>query len=333
MSYIKSSSSLVSLGLPIYNEETYLKQTLDSILKQDYEDFELIISDNASTDNSPQICQKYANKDSRIRYYQNLTNIGATGNFQKVVELAKGDYFAWVAGHDLWHTQFLSRCIKVLSQDESIVLCHPQAMWIDTNNQQLGIIPGSVETRGLDAISRINVVLWGLGYCYPVYGLIKLSALKQATLGLKIIGPDILLLVELSLFGTFAHIQQPLLYMRRMADFGDWNKYIERIFNKRLSEFSATQLFWEIIESHLGVILKHLQPSQQRDAIIVSIVNCLLTKYQWILTSMMSSNTSNKTPLDEYHHKILQLVYETKNLSNSWEKFILKNPEKHIPSA
>ncbi len=85
----------------------------------------------------------------------------------------------------MWHTQFLSRCVEVMSQDESIVLCNPQAMWIDTDSQPLGIIPGSVETRGLDTISRVNVVLWGLGYCYPVYGLIKLSALRQATLGLK----------------------------------------------------------------------------------------------------------------------------------------------------
>ncbi|MEM1170359.1 MAG: glycosyltransferase [Cyanobacteria bacterium P01_H01_bin.35] len=330
---MKNNNPLASIGLPVYNEETYIRKVLDSILKQDYKNFELIIADNASTDNTPEICQEYANKDSRIRYCPNPTNIGATGNFQKVVELAKGDYFAWVAGHDLWHTQFLSRCIEVMSQDESIVLSHPQAMWIDTDSQPLGIIPGSVDTRGLDTISRINVVLWGLGYCYPVYGLIKLSALKQATLGLKIIGPDILLLAELSLFGTFSHVQQPLLYIRRMADFGDWNRYIEKLFNQRLSELSATQLFWEIIESHLRVILKHLQSSQQRDAIIISIVNCLLTKYQWILTTMMLSSTSNKMPLDEYHQKILQLVDNTKKISNSWEEFVLKNPEENTISV
>lgn len=313
----------VSIGLPIYNEETYLQKTLESILGQDYQNFELIIADNASTDNSPRICQEYANKDNRIRYCPNPTNIGAPGNFQKVVELAKGDYFVWVSGHDFWHPQFLSRCVEMMSQDESIVLCHPQAMWIDTNSQPLGIIPGSVDTRGLDTISRVNVVLWGLGYCYPIYGLMKLSALRQVTLGLKIIGPDILLLTELSLFGTFAHLQQPLLYMRRMADFGDWNRYIEKVFNQRLSELSATQLFWEIIESHLRVILKHLKTSPQRDTIVVSIVNCLLSKYQWILTGIMPSTRMGDNTIDQYQKNILELVNNTQRFSNFLEKSIL----------
>lgn len=322
----------VSIGLPIYNEETYLQRTLESILGQDYQNFELIIADNASTDNSPRICQEYANKDNRIRYCPNPTNIGAPGNFKKVVELAQGDYFVWVSGHDLWHPQFLSRCVAVMSQDESIVLCHPQALWIDTNSKPLEIIPGSVDTRGLDIISRVNVVLWGLGYCYPVYGLIKLSALRQVTLGLKIIGPDILLLTELSLFGTFAHLQQPLLYMRRMADFGDWNRYIEKVFNQRLSELSATQLFWEIIESHLQVILKHLKPSPQRDAIVLSIVNCLLTKYQWILTGIMPAARTGENKLDKYQNTILELVNNTKKFSDYLEKSIL-NPQPNNNSA
>ncbi|CAC5344271.1 MULTISPECIES: glycosyltransferase [Planktothrix] len=323
---------LISIGLPIYNEETYLQKTLESILGQDYQNFELIISDNASSDNTPEICQEYTHKDDRIRYCPNPTNIGASGNFKKVVELAQGDYFVWVSGHDLWHPQFLSHCVEVMSQDESIVLCHPQAMWIDTDSQPLGIIPGSVDTRGLDTISRVNVVLWGLGYCYPVYGLIKLSALRQATLGLKIIGPDVLLLAELSLFGSFAHLQQPLLYIRRMADFGDWNRYIEKVFNQRLSELSANQLFWEIIESHLLVIGKHLQPSPQKDAIVVSIVNCLLTKYQWILTGIMPSTRSGENTLDEYHQHILDLVNNTKTFSNFLENLIL-NPHANSGSV
>ena len=127
----------ISIGLPIYNEETYLQKTLESILGQDYQNFELIISDNASSDNTPEICQEYTHKDDRIRYCPNPTNIGASGNFKKVVELAQGDYFVWVSGHDLWHPQFLSHCVEVMSQDESIVLCHPQAMWIDTDSQPL----------------------------------------------------------------------------------------------------------------------------------------------------------------------------------------------------
>ncbi|BAI89175.1 glycosyltransferase [Arthrospira platensis NCB002] len=322
--------ALVSIGLPVYNEEIFLAQTLNSILEQDYQNFELIIADNASTDNTSVICQEYAKKDSRIRYCPNSTNIGAAGNFEKVVELARGDYFVWVSGHDLWHSQFLSLCVENMSQDDSMVLCHPQAMWINAESQPLGMIPGSVDTRGLDTISRVNVVLWGLGYCYPVYGLIKLSTLKQATLGLKIIGPDVLLLAELSLFGTFSHIQQPLLYIRRMADFGDWNRYIEKVFNQRLSELSATQLFWEIIESHVQVILKHIESSPEKNSITISIVNCLLTKYQWILNTMVSSNSSGTIREDDYHQRILNLFDQSQKFSNCLNNLILLTPQQSI---
>ena len=321
-----NNQALVSIGMPLYNEEFFLEKAIDSILSQDHQNFQIIIADNASNDRTEGICRKYATQDQRIKYYRNETNIGSAENFKKVVELAEGEYFVWVAGHDLWHPQFLSSCIATMSKDESIVLCHPQAIWMDTNGKSLGLIPGSVDTTGLDTISRFNVVLWGLGYCYPVYGLIKLDALRQTTLGLKIIGPDVLLLAELSLFGTFIHIQKPLMYIRRMEDFGNWNKYVEKVFNQKLTSMSASQLFWEIIEKHIQVILQHIEPSSPaRNSIVLSIINCLLTKYDWILTTLNSNQNQQNNHLDESYKKILQLTNGTQNFASSLEQLIHGN--------
>src|ERR1700737_2789384 len=90
----------VSIGLPVYNGERYLRFAIDSLLEQDYINFELIISDNASTDATQAICQEFADKDPRVRYYRNQTNLGASGNYDRVFELARGDLFKWAAHDD-----------------------------------------------------------------------------------------------------------------------------------------------------------------------------------------------------------------------------------------
>src|SRR3989442_1198286 len=94
---------LVSIGLPIYNGERYLRQALDSLLSQAYENFELIVSDNASDDATPEICAAYAARDARIKYFRAPTNMGAVWNFNRVFELAGGEFFMWAAHDDLWH--------------------------------------------------------------------------------------------------------------------------------------------------------------------------------------------------------------------------------------
>ena len=313
-------SPLVSIGMPLYNEERYLRQTLDSLISQDYANFEIIISDNGSVDGTSNICQEYAAKDQRVHYYRNETNIGAAVNFQRVFELAQGDYFVWVAGHDLWHRTFLSRCLEILSQDASIVLCYPQALWINTDGQPLGLIPSSVETRGLNRISRLNVVLWGLGYCYPVYGLISSQALRKVSLGLQVIATDAIILAELSLLGAFAHITEPLLYMRKMDDFGSWDKYLEKIFMQSLSDLSPPSLYWQMIDEHLKIVSKHIGPSLEKDAATLSTVLCLLTKYSWVLNGIEYPKGQLQSSKSDVEERINQLGSQIHDVAMSLEK-------------
>jgi len=317
---VPDKSPLVSIGMPLYNEERYLRQTLDSLIAQDYANFEIIISDNGSVDGTSNICQEYVAKDQRVHYYRNETNIGAAVNFQRVFELAQGDYFVWVAGHDLWHRTFLSRCLEILSQDASIVLCYPQALWINTDGQPLGLIPSSVETRGLDRISRLNVVLWGLGYCYPVYGLISSQALRKVSLGLQVIATDAIILAELSLLGAFAHISEPLLYMRKMDDFGSWDKYLEKIFMQSLSDLSPPCLYWQMIDEHLKIVSKHIGPSLEKDAATLSTVQCLLTKYSWVLNGIQDPKGQLQSSKSDVEERINQLGSQIHDLARSLEK-------------
>lgn len=118
---MSNKTPLVSIGMLVYNGERFIRQTLDSLLAQDYKHFELIISDNASTDKTQEICLDYALKDQRIRYFRNKKNLGANLNFSKVFELSSGEFFMWASDHDLHDWTFISSCLGVLTNEQSVV--------------------------------------------------------------------------------------------------------------------------------------------------------------------------------------------------------------------
>jgi len=95
------STPLVSIGMPVYNEELHLEDALRSLLSQSFKDFELIISDNASTDRTGEICLTYAAKDPRVRYSRMKTNVGSIANFNHLVQLANAPYFFFASGHHM----------------------------------------------------------------------------------------------------------------------------------------------------------------------------------------------------------------------------------------
>ena len=111
---------LVSIGMPVYNGEKFIREALDSLLAQTFTDFELIISDNASTDSTEAICREYAAKDARIRYIRHSENKGPAANFQFVLDGAVGKYFMWAAADDVWHPTFVAKCCTALENDTSI---------------------------------------------------------------------------------------------------------------------------------------------------------------------------------------------------------------------
>ncbi len=123
----EASRPRVSIGLPVFNGEAYLEEALDSIAAQTFTDFELIISDNASTDRTPEICQARASRDARIRYSRNPINIGGDRNYYRCFELSRGEYFFGVAHDDRLHPDYLRRVVEVLDADPSVVFCHSRA--------------------------------------------------------------------------------------------------------------------------------------------------------------------------------------------------------------
>lgn len=207
----------VSIGLPVYNGEPFLREAIDSILAQTFTDFELIISDNASTDNTEEICRSYAAKDSRIRYYRHDVNRGASWNFNLVVDLAVGEYFKWAAHDDVCAPTFLERCVEVLDHDSGTVLSCSQTMFTKSDGRKWWNAKTSPQLSSQKPEERFQGVLTYF-WCLEVFGLIRTDVLRKTSRIAPYYGSDRLLLVELSLIGRFQEIPECLFFRRCHAE-------------------------------------------------------------------------------------------------------------------
>lgn len=206
----------VSIGLAVFNGENYLKETLESILNQTYRDFELIIIDNASFDQTPQICRDYAEKDKRIKYYRNKVNLGAVKSHNMAFELALGLFFKWAAHDDVLAPDYLLKCVSVLDSDPSIVVCHSKTGIINEESKNIGVYSYAVRTNSMKPHERYGDLIverlqpsWVL-----IFGVIRSDVLRMTSLMGNYIGSDFNLLVELSLIGRIYEIPEILFYRR-----------------------------------------------------------------------------------------------------------------------
>jgi glycosyltransferase involved in cell wall biosynthesis len=204
----------VSIGLPVYNGENYLAETLDSLLAQTYRDFELIISDNASTDRTEAICRQYTAGDPRIRYERNAENIGAAANYNRAFDLARGDYFKWAAHDDLLAPTYLERCVAVLDRDPDVVLAYTQAKAIDDKGEVVKIYPGKRFFNSPDPRRRFYEFVLDPHPVVAVFGLMRREVLGRTRLIGKYAGSDRPLLSELSLLGRFHEVPEHLFFYR-----------------------------------------------------------------------------------------------------------------------
>jgi glycosyltransferase involved in cell wall biosynthesis len=204
----------VSVGLPVFNGERYLAEALDSILAQTYSDFELIISDNASTDRTPEICEAYAARDLRIQYHRSATNLGASPNFNRVFELSSGEYFKWAAHDDVIAPDFLLQCVAALDQNPDVVLCYPRARLIDERGVRLGDYNPRPDTFSSKPQERFRNLILAPHMALQVFGLIRASALRKTDLIGNYPASDEVLLAELALLGKFYELPERLFFSR-----------------------------------------------------------------------------------------------------------------------
>jgi glycosyltransferase involved in cell wall biosynthesis len=276
---MKSRKPRVSIGLPVYNGQRFLKEALDSLLAQTYTDFELIISDNASTDATERICRAYVAKDQRVRYYRNATNIGVNRNFNRVFALSTGNYFKWASADDVCKPEHLARCIDVLDHESTVVLAHSKTRFIDQNGTPLDINDPGWDLQSSAADERLRYVIHA-GHCVnPHYGVIRADALAKTRLMPNYPGGDYRLLAELSLKGKFVEISE-YLFLRRIHPGASSQNTVKVLWTTEF--FSGARglaffPFWGLSIDHTITIIRSELSFRQK----VSLIGLVLRNMWW----------------------------------------------------
>jgi glycosyltransferase involved in cell wall biosynthesis len=217
-------SPLVTIGLPVFNSERYIRQSLDSLLAQTYTNFVMVVSDNASTDGTAQICKQYAAADSRVKYFRNDVNIGNPRNFNRVFELASTRYLKWSTADDFWAPTFLERAMEIMEGDSSIALCYPQAILVDADGANPTDYDDVLHLVQEDPADRFLALITRIKLAHQHLGLIRMSHLRQTHLLGAYVASDINLLAELTLYGKFFEMPQRLFFRRFHKDSGSWKR-------------------------------------------------------------------------------------------------------------
>jgi glycosyltransferase involved in cell wall biosynthesis len=214
-----SAAPTLSIGMPVYNGAKWIQEAIEYLLNQSFTDFELIVSDNASTDETADICRRFAERDSRVRYHRHNSNIGVFRNYDYVFQLSTAPYFKWASCNDICLDGFLEKCLAVLRDRPDVVLAYPKAILIfapsgeepyaEEYDDNLNLEQERPSDRFRDYLNRekINNVM---------NGVIRASALRETALNRLLPGSDISMIAELALRGKFVEIPDRL-FVRRLT--------------------------------------------------------------------------------------------------------------------
>ncbi|UQZ91320.1 hypothetical protein C4J81_18660 (plasmid) [Deltaproteobacteria bacterium Smac51] len=206
----------LTIGIPVYNGQKNLARCLDSILAQTFTNFRVMILDNASTDRTPAILKEYAEKDSRVNYSTNRSNLGAQTSYYRLLFGTLTEYFALVHVDLQWAPAFAEKCLTALERDSEAVLAYPQCQFVDENGHKLDLYRDSFDFAAEDAGLRFLNLVTGLGWCTAWHGVVKTDTMHDQSLNALSMNtgnaaPDNFLLAFLAARGKLVQVEEPLL--------------------------------------------------------------------------------------------------------------------------
>ena len=207
----------LSVGIPVYNGQDYLADSIEALLGQSYGDFELIVSDNASTDGTADICRLYQKQDSRIRYFRQEHNIGGAPNHNFLVEQARGELFKWASDDDLYARDLLKRCVDALDEFPDVVLAHSWTAVIDASGTVTQAVRYGLATASPSAPERFRSLLYEVGGDDDG-GVIRMDVLRRAPLLASYHHSDRTLTAGFALYGRFYQVPDWLYFRRDHAE-------------------------------------------------------------------------------------------------------------------
>ncbi|MGH7214259.1 MAG: glycosyltransferase family 2 protein [Tepidisphaeraceae bacterium] len=202
----------VAIGLPVYQGERYLAEAVESILRQTEGDFELIISDNASTDATEQVARAYASRDRRVRYVRNEQNFGVAENFNRAFRVSRSTYFRWAAYDDTLEPTYLQRCVERLDADPSLATCHSLTRRIDQHGRVLGTLAEQTLSQSHRPSDRFGALVRGKEY--TIWSVMRSDYIRRTQLHGRYTSSDLTFLAEMCLMGRFGFVHEYLFNLR-----------------------------------------------------------------------------------------------------------------------
>ena len=264
----------VSAGIPVFNGEQFLKGTIEALLNQSFRDIEVIISDNASTDGTEAICRAFAERDSRVRYHRNSTNVGPFTNYWRVFELSRGPYFKWNSANDLCSPDMVERCLKTLQDHPDAVLAYMKTRLVDDDLTALEEYDDRMSIQNDRPSDRFISYINNIELANALSGVIRSEALRQVRPFGQYRACDITLMGELVLVGKFVEIPE-FGFMRRMGkETSTAHRGAEEL---RKFYFPGTRrqkrlVFWRLLSEHFRSVVRADIPMKEKLRLVYFVI-------------------------------------------------------------
>jgi glycosyltransferase involved in cell wall biosynthesis len=270
----------LTIAVPVYNNERHLATSLTSLLSQTYRDFVLLISDNASTDSTPDICRDFAARDARVQYQRNARNIGMFQNFNRLFELTRTPFIKWSTADDFWAPEFIASAMAVLETDHSVGVVYPQTTFVDSNGKPYEEYVDGLHLDNENPVHRLSLFLANVKRCHPQLGVLR-SSCVAATRGFGTYqGGDIAFLADMALQCKFHEIPQRQFFRRFHPESSSWARHDEKHQKRRFYGQRASGPQFENTRRYADYFLRALR-SRLTAREKIAAVNVLARRTYW----------------------------------------------------
>lgn len=263
-----SAAPRLSIGLPVYNGEKYVAESIEALLGQSFTDFELIISDNASTDGTGDICRRYQGKDSRVRYFRQERNVGIAPNVNFILGQVRGELYKEASHDDLYARTLLEKCVAALDDDPQVVLAHSWTAKVDGTGKVFEADQYPLTTATPRAPERFRSMLFDSGGDDD-YGVMRMDVRRRVALMGSYHHSDRTLTAELALHGPFYQVPEWLYFRREHPGQSGQAPMRHRCANmdpRRAARWRhpVVRLYGEYVWAYVSMIRRAPLPAQDR---------------------------------------------------------------------
>ena len=277
---MNGSKPKVTIAIPVYNGDNFLAETLDSVLAQTFQNFEVLMVDNGSTDGTERIYRDYAARDPRIKIHRSEVNLGVTRNFIRAVGYSSAEYFMYLAHDDMLAPSFLEQHVAVLDAHPDVALCYPKAIEIDTQGNALykkeQFLPNADSPH---PHKRFRQLIRMDHNCESQFGLMRTDVLKKTVIFAPIPDGDRIMLAEVSLYGKFYRVPD-YLFMHREHEHRTLNVFPTRF--DRLPLYLIPEQAGKLILPYFAEFFEYLRCIRRVPLKFTERLACYVEMLRWV---------------------------------------------------